>query len=471
MQHWLVWNLLFPLHERLKGHPTMAILKELEAADCLTSSDLEALRCAKLQQLMAYCYAHVPYVRTGLQRAGIMPSEFQNVSDLARLPLMRKADIRNNRASLRSNVAGKLSTIATGGSTGAPLICDISKRRAASRVACRQRVSRWWGLSVGDPEVAVWGSPVELSRQDRLRALRDWAFATRLLPAFEMDEPTMSRYLDVIESIAPRQIFGYPSALYLLCLHAQQHRKSLRHLGVKVAFVTGEVLLPHQRVYISETLNCPVADGYGGRDSGFIAHECPQGSMHIMSDAVIVELVDPEGRPVKPGQAGEIVVTDLYSHEAPFIRYATGDVGTISGTSCRCGRSLPVLDRVEGRANDSIVSADGRVINSLALIYPLREVTGIEQFRIYQHSVDSFHVELVRNGAFTTDAEETIRQIWAKLFRSAIHVTFEYLPRLSPDRSGKFRHVVSRVPAGMGFGSVPPEATGASEHSDRERPE
>lgn len=453
MHRWLVWNVLFRLQEIVKRHPTFEILKEMEVADTLTQDKLEELRLKRLQQFLDYCFAHVPYVRRRFEEAGISPSNIGGIEDLAKLPVMRKDHVRKHRAELRSDIAGSLVPIATGGSTGEPLICDLSNRRIAARVACRQRVSGWWGLSVGDLEVALWGSPIELSHQDRLRTFRDWLLRTRLLPAFEMDECTMSRYLDLIEDARPRQVFGYSSALYLLSLHAKRHGRSLGHLGAKAAFVTGEVLLPRQRHQISETFNCPVADGYGGRDSGFIAHECPQGGMHILSDAVIVEVVDAEGRPLGPGERGEIIVTDLYSHEVPFLRYATGDVGVLSARSCICGRSLPLFERIEGRANDAIVSPDGRVINSLALIYPVRETAGIEQFRIYQQAVDKFHIKIVRGEQFPPDGENRIRQNWAKLLRSPIHVSFEYLPILPSERSGKFRHVVSEISPGKTLGS------------------
>jgi phenylacetate-CoA ligase len=157
-----------------------------------------------------------------------------------------------------------------------------------------------------------------------------------------MNEATISRYLDILEKDRCRQLFGYPSAIYLLCLQARKERRNLHELGIRASFVTGEVLFPHQRELISQTLGAPVADGYGGRDSGFIAHECPQGGMHILSDAVIVEIIGPDGKPVAPGESGEIVATDLYSHEAPFLRYATGDVAALSTQSCPCGRPLPL---------------------------------------------------------------------------------------------------------------------------------
>jgi phenylacetate-CoA ligase len=445
MNHWLVWNILFPLHEAAKGHATIRMLREMEAADRLPADELDALQRTKLREFVKYTESHVPFVRNRLADAGLKASDINGPEDLRRLPLMTKADVRNHRADLRSNLSGSLREFATGGSTGEPLIFDLAKRRIASQVANRQRVSRWWGLSIGDREFALWGSPIELTRQERLRGLRDRLLRTRLFSAFEMDENVMSRYLDALETGAWRQVFAYPSALYLLCLHARKQGRNLRRLGIKAAFVTSEVLFPYQRELISDTLNCPVANGYGGRDSGFISHECPQGGMHIMADAMIVEIVDDQGRAIPPGTVGQIVVTDLYSHEVPFLRYVTGDLGSMARRRCACGRTLPLLESIEGRSNDSIVTPDGRTMNALSMVYPLRELAGIEQFRICQQRPDRFHVQIVRNDNFTRQAEEQLRQRWNQLFRSQLEITFEYVSSLPRDKSGKLRHVVSDI--------------------------
>jgi phenylacetate-CoA ligase len=445
MYRWFAWNILFRLHEAAKGHQTYRILREMETADRLSEAELQQLGQEKTRSFLDYCYTHVPYVRRRMQDAGIQPSQIRTVDHLRLLPLMRKEDIRENREELRSRAARNLATFSTGGSTGEPLIFDIGKRRVAARVACRQRVSKWWGISLGDSELALWGSPIEVGKQQFLRDLRDRLLATRLLSAFEMNEPTMTEYLDIIERARYKSIFAYPSAIYLLSLQARKQGRDLRQLGVKVIFVTGEVLFPYQRELIAATFNCPVANWYGGRDSGCIANECPQGGMHILADSAIVEAVDAEGRPVPPGTAGEIAVTDLYSEEAPFIRYLTGDIGAISTSRCSCGRALPLLERIEGRSNDLVLAPDGRLINSLALVYPVREIEGIDQYRITQKRTDRFHVEIVRNERFPADGEERIRRGWTQLLRAPLHVTFEYLPALAPERSGKFRHVVSEL--------------------------
>ena len=445
-KHSLVWNVIFPLHERIKGHPTFRILKEMEQADFLTREEMERLRAAKLRSFFEYAYENVPYVRTVMDRAGMTPEDVRGPSDLVHLPLLRKADVRKNREAMRSRTAGKLTSFSTGGSTGEPLLFDLPKERIASWIACRQRAMRWYGLSIGDREYAIWGSPVEASRQDRIRNLRDKLLRTQLLSAFEMSEPVMSHYLDLLEKGDCRTIFAYPSSIYLLCLYAQKRGRNLRRLGVKAVFVTGEILYPHQRELIAETLNCPVTSGYGGRDSGFVSHECPQGGMHIMADATIVEIIDPQGRRLPEGEVGEIVVTDLYSREVPFLRYATGDVGALSSRKCPCGRPLPLLDKIEGRTTDFIVAPDGTILHALSVIYVVREIDGIEQFRIRQKAVDRFHVQLVRNDRFTPDSESRIREGLRQRLHAHVDVAVEYLSVLPPEPSGKFRHVISEVP-------------------------
>ena len=468
MYTWLASNVLFRAHEQLKGHPTYRILRDGEAADRLSASELNELQASKLRELLGYCYVHVPYVKSMLDQARVKVSDIRGALDLQCLPLLSKADIRKNREQLRSREARNLRSFTTGGSTGEPLIFDLGKLRIGSQVANRQRVYRWWDVPVGTREFALWGSPIELTRQDRIKGFRDRLLRTRLFPAFNMNEAVMSEYLDALGRHPWRQIFAYPSALYQLCLLARKQGRNLRTLGIKVVFVTSEMLFPYQRELIADTFNCPVGNGYGGRDSGFIAHECPQGGMHIIADSVIVETVRPDGRPTRPGEVGDIVVTDLYSQEAPFIRYITGDVGVVSDRRCPCGRALPLFDRIDGRSNDVILTPDGRIMNALGVVYPLRELAGIEQFRICQKELDRFHIQLVTNGDFHPESENILLRKWEQLMNCPLHVTFEYLSDLSRENTGKFRHVISELPtAQVGRSGDGPLIRGSSNNSQK----
>jgi phenylacetate-CoA ligase len=285
----------------------------------------------------------VPYVRRLFAEHGLTSRDVSDLNGLRRLPLMDKATIRANVDDLKATDARGLARFNTGGSSGEAFVFYIAKERISHDVAAKWRATRWWDVDIGDREIVVWGSPIELGAQDRVRALRDTLLRTRLLPAFEMSPANLDRFVEAIRRFRPRMLFGYPSSLALISRHAEAAGVALDANGTRVAFVTSERLYDHQREIIERVFGCPVANGYGGRDAGFIAHACPHGRLHITAEDIVVEIVGTDGEPVPPGEAGEIVVTHLATADFPFIRYRTGDVGAIDPDACPCGRGCRCL--------------------------------------------------------------------------------------------------------------------------------
>jgi phenylacetate-CoA ligase len=167
--------------------------------------------------------------------------------------------------------------------------------------------------------------------------------------------------------------------------------------------------------------------------------------MHITDENVIVEFVDDLGKPVSVGEEGEMVVTHLESHDFPFIRYRTGDVGVLSDEQCPCGRSLTVLKSVEGRSTDFIVTPERKVLHGLALIYKVRDTEGVEAFKIIQEDYDLVRLLLSVSGNFTPAHEAAIREDWGKRLGGSVRIEVEYRDRIAPEKSGKFRYVESKV--------------------------
>lgn len=443
----LVSGLIFPLQERLKGHDTVAVRRRLEESQWWPRERLLAWQLERLNALLARAQAHVPYYRELFRRAGFEPARVRSVADLAALPLLAKADIRAHLEELKADDARGLARFNTGGSSGEPLIFYIGKERVSHDVAAKWRATRWWGVDIGDPEIVVWGSPIELKAQDRIRALRDRLMRTELLPAFEMSANKLDAFVAAIRARRPRMLFGYPSALAFIAAHAERRGVAMDDLGIKVAFVTSERLYDDQRERIERVFGCRVANGYGGRDAGFIAHQCPGGGMHVTAEDIVVEVVDAGGRPLAPGEAGEIVVTHLATGDFPFIRYRTGDVGVLDDKPCACGRGLPLLADIQGRTTDFVVAQDGTVMHGLALIYILRDLPGLQAFKIEQESLDRTRVLLVPGEGFDAQAVETIRAGFRARLGAGVKIETEIVPELAPERSGKFRYVVSRVAA------------------------
>ncbi|MDA8092639.1 MAG: AMP-binding protein [Betaproteobacteria bacterium] len=444
----LVSGVLFPAHERLKGHATVELRRALEASQWWPRSQIETLRLDRLKAFLSAAQADVPYYAELFARLGFHPEKMHSIAALGQLPTLTKATIRANFPRLASRRAEGLREFNTGGSSGEPLIFGLGRDRVAHDVAAKWRATRWWDVDVGDPEIVLWGSPIELNAQDRLRGLRDRLFRTRLLPAFEMSETRLDGFLHAIRGRRPRMLFGYPSALALVARHARARGQRMDDLGIRVAFATAERLYDEQRNGIEEVFGCRVANGYGGRDAGFVAHECPNGGMHITAEDVVVEIVDAQGHPVPAGQSGEIVVTHMGSGDFPFIRYRTGDVGALARKSCPCGRGLPLLEKIEGRTTDFIVAADGTVIHGLALIYTVRALPGVKAFKIVQEDVEHVRVLLMaeRDFAWGPGREAIVRDFQRRL-GPATRVEVEPVDALPAERSGKYRYVVSHVAA------------------------
>lgn len=446
----LVSGLVFPLQERLKKHSTVADRRAMEDSQWWPRERLEALRVQRLRALLTHAASHVPYYRDLFARIGFDPAAMSSLTDLQRLPFLDKPLIRAHTDALKADDARGLARFNTGGSSGVPLIFYIGLERVSRDVAAKWRATRWWGVDIGDPEIVLWGSPIELGAQDRVRLLRDRLMRTRLLPAFEMSDAKVDGFIDEIRTLRPRMLFGYPSAFAHIARHAQRQGVRMDDLGIKVVFVTSERLYDHQRTLIEQSFGAPVANGYGGRDAGFIAHQCPSGSLHITAEDVIVEIVDREGRVLPPGESGEIVVTHLATRDFPFVRYRTGDVGVLAAPDdapCACGRTLPVLKEVQGRSTDFIVARDGTVMHGLALIYIVRDMPGVTGFRIEQESLDLTRVKVVTEPGFPADGDARIRAGMKARLGESVEVVVEHVAQIAAEGSGKFRYVVSKVAA------------------------
>jgi phenylacetate-CoA ligase len=444
----LVAGVLFPLQERLKSHTTVAVRRALEASQWWAPERIAEWQARRLRDLLIDCGRHVPYYERLFRERGFDPAAVRGPQDLQALPFLTKAEIRAHPEELKHRAAVGLARFNTGGSSGEPLIFWIGRERVSHDVAAKWRATRWWGVDIGDPEIVVWGSPIELGAQDRVRAWRDRAMRTELLPAFEMSDAKLDGFVRRIRERRPRMLFGYPSALAHIARHAERRGVAMDGLGVRVAFCTSERLYDEQRAVIQRVFGCRVANGYGGRDAGFIAHECPHGGMHLTAEDIVVELVDAAGRPVAPGQAGEIVVTHLATRDFPFVRYRTGDVAVMDDRRCPCGRGLPMLREIQGRTTDFVVAADGTVMHGLALIYILRDMPGVQAFKVTQHSLQRCGVELVVDAGFDREARAAfVREGFRRRLGAAVEVEVSYVERIAPEKSGKFRYIVSHVAA------------------------
>ncbi|HYE35632.1 phenylacetate--CoA ligase family protein [Methylocaldum sp.] len=445
----LVKHIFYPVHERLVNRPTFTHLAELEKTQWLSREAIERLQMEKLHALLHTANAHSPWHAERIRASAIDLATHRTLTfdDLRRLPTMNKADASANRERIVwRDIPGGAFRYNTGGSSGQPLIFYFGRKRQAADAASRMRARRWWKVEIGDPEIFLWGAPVELNKTDLVKKIRDRLFNQLLLNAFDMSESRMSDYLRIIQSFNPACIYGYASSLSLLASYAKSQNRIPKLRRLKVVCTTGEPLFPEQRALIEEVFDKPVSNEYGCRDGGLIALESPQGQMLVNSETLIVEILDDKGMPVAPGEIGEVVVTNLCSDAQPFIRYRTGDMARQADDSCSEKRGLHVISEIMGRTTDFVVRPDGTIMHALAVIYVLRAIEGVHEFKIVQPSTNRMDVMVVPNSTWRESAkDEIVKQLQNRMGRD-VTIEINMVDKIAPEASGKYRYVISHVP-------------------------
>jgi phenylacetate-CoA ligase len=438
---------VFRAQEATMHRPTFVMLAEFERTQWLSRDAMRSCQASRLNALLQSALAHSPWHAARLRAAGLDEAARTGsvtLDDLSRLPTMDKRDARDNVEQLVwREVPGGVFKYTTGGSGGEPLIFYFGRARQAADAAGRLRARRWWGVQPGEREVYLWGAPVELNKTDRIKTLRDRLVNQLLLNAFEMSPARMDDYLEAIQTWNPKAIYGYASSLALLAAHAESRGIRPRLRVLRVVSTTGEPLFPHQRELIERVFGVPVSVEYGARDAGLMALQSPDGTLLQMSETHLIEVLDAAGNPVEEGEA---VITSLVSEAQPFIRYRTGDVVQRSGKTDPGGRGLEVLDAVVGRQTDFIVAADGRIMHALAVIYILRAIPGVAQFKLIQHAVDQMEVQVVPDARWNEAARKAVMNGLRARLGPTLNIDLKLLDAIAPEASGKHRYVVSHVP-------------------------
>lgn len=450
MNRWIVANFLLPMHEKIIGRRTFGYYRQLEASQWWPRERILQYQLDKLRTLVGVALEQTDaYARL----AGVERSWRPKTLDaLQQLPLMDKEMLRQGGDRLVNwGVDDGPRKGSTSGSTGQPLNYYMDRRRQAYDKAARMLTHHWWGVAPGAREVLIWGSPIELNKQDRIKRFRDRITNERLISSHDIGPASIAAVVDKIRRFGPTSIFGYPSSIEMLCELANDAGLSLGDIAPKAVFTTAEVLYEHQRQAISKAFGgSPIADNYGSREGGFISHQCPAGNMHIISENIIVEVIA-DGRPVGAGVDGEIVITHLDNLAMPFIRYRTGDVGQLSDETCSCGRGGMLMKVVQGRTNDMLVARDGRRIHGSMITYLMRNVPSVKRYQFIQESLDLTRLLLVCDGRLAPDREKQICEGVTHRIGAPTTVSIEYVEEIPIPSSGKFRYILTKLPASRQF--------------------
>jgi phenylacetate-CoA ligase len=416
--------------------------RQLRHSQWRTPDELRAEQLQKLRALLVNVVEHVPYYRTLFRQLGATPDDFREMSDLARLPVLDKQTVREHPADFLNPHRDRRRVFAdhTSGSTGEPLEFLLTAEQKAYEMAYSIRFWLWAGYRTGAPIIAF-RSYIPATEHDPL-----WKYDPRqrtlLFSVYDMKPANLRNYVEQFNRFQPEFVRGYPSSIYIFAQFAAS--EGLKVHSPQAVLSSSETLSPEMRATIERVLQCPVFDWWGTNERVATACQCEQrGLLHINAETGILEFLpqqDATGATVY-----RIVGTGLINHAMPLIRYDLGDLAVPATNPCPCGRGLPAIERILGRANDLIVTGDQKFIPSVRFFTLFETYDTIRQFQVVQTAPNAVTVSLVRARELS-DAELTgLRQKLSRFLGERVEIDIVFVDEIKPEPSGKIRNVVSLV--------------------------
>ena len=435
------------LRTRRYGPETERLVAEALERERWTPARWADWRADRLARLLHRAATRVPFYRqqwAERRRAGDRSAS----DELRNWPVLDKQQLRADPRAFLADDCDPRRMIEehTSGSSGTPLTLWWSADTTRAWYALFEaRWRRWYGVTRHNRWAILGAQPVVPFGRRRppfwvwnagLRQL--YCSSSHLAPDLAI------HYFDAMRRYRVSHVYGYPSALDSLARAALE--QGLAPPPLRVVVTNAEPVSAAQRQRIEQAFGCPMRETYGMSEIVAAAGECEAGTLHLWSDVGVVELLEPTAD--HGGTTGELIATGLLNMDMPLIRYRVGDRATLPSDAappCKCGRTLPSMIAVDGRADDVLFSVDGRRVGRLDPVFkaelPLREA------QIVQRRLGAVTVRIVPAAALL----ESHRSIIVDGLRQRlgpVEVTFELVDSIARGPNGKFKTSVCEIAAG-----------------------
>ncbi|MDD3642003.1 MAG: hypothetical protein PHQ19_00845 [Candidatus Krumholzibacteria bacterium] len=435
------YRALYRLGCRLRRTPVLERLEDLEKSQWRTAAAQREHQIEMLGRLLAHARDRSPFYRGLFERHGIDPAATVSLDDLRAIPPVGKRDLAAASADVQNEGLGRgLVRSGTSGSTGEPLVFYRDRDWDAGHRAAVLRGCRWYGVEPWMRSGLLWGMAGDRRRRRRTRledAMQNRFRARR----FDLSGPTLDAFIRRLAGA--RMLEGYSSMVYEAARRVNESRSGGARLRLLLVKGTSERIYPHYRSECLRAFGRTMTSEYGAAEAGIIAFECPEGTMHVNTDHVIVEEV-----------GGEIVVTNLLSYSFPFIRYRLGDhVVLRDHVRCACGREGPAVEEIAGRVGGVILGAGGRRFPALTHYYVIKELarSGDLLVRCQARQREKGRLEylvVLRQGAGDArraEFEESLREAARRQYGRDIEAVVEFVDGIR-DEGAKQSDFVSFIP-------------------------
>lgn len=438
---WLLKRVLLPAGDHALGQRMIKRLRFLEAAQWWEPEQLSEHRNQAFHALMEVAYREVPFYGELMNRAKVTPNDLKTREDLSRLPIVTKAMLRSAYPERTTRATGfRTYEASSSGSTGTNFFVKTDSEtegwyRASFLLGCE-----WAGWQIGEPHLQT-GMTLKRSRG---RGLKDLILRCHYVSAFDLGDEQLDRSLDLMDKNNIQHLWGYPGSLYFLARRAIEKgwNQPLRSI-----ITWGDNLYPHYRTAIESAFRRRVFDTYGCAEGIQVSAQCGEmNTYHIYDLDVIVEFLDDEGNPVASGVPGNLILTRLHPGPMPLIRYQVGDIGIRGdGRRCECGRGFRVMESIQGRDTDVVVTPAGNRLIVHFFTGICEYFPEIESFQVIQEELGSIVLRIVPTKDYSVESTSRIISALRAKGASDLHIEVELVSEIPAAPSGKRRFVISKV--------------------------
>lgn len=420
-------------------------LDEFKKSDFYNQQYIHKTKTEKLKSIL------ISAKKTGLYSYLNQISESKIQNDpwhiLSKLPPLTKNDVRNFHSYIPSGRA--LTSVITSGTTGKSLNFVKDAESISAQWAIWFRHRHRFGTNLGDLSVNFTGKPVVPPRQSKPPYWRYNAAQKQYLISMQhINIGNIDSIVGFLNSINPKFYSGYPSIIAEVARLAQLKGLSLDKVSTPTIIYTGaEKLLDYQQKSIESWTSSVVTDQYGLSEGCCNFSKCEHGHYHEDFEFSHIEIAD--GETLKDGSVkGRLIGTGFFNHAMPFIKYDTGDIAVMAPEDyrCPCGRESRVIIAVDGRADDFVLTPDGRRV--MRFDYLFKDTVEALEAQVVQEQLDSIIIKAVLSGQGTTESfEYKVNQHFDEYIAAPMDLIFEYVDKIERTSTGKFKAVVNKLDA------------------------
>ena len=407
-------DLLFPPVVSPAVAQLLALQWQLERTQYLPPEEMRARQFVQIGALVSHIDRAVPFYGVSLRRAGLKPGVPITPDAWARVPVLTRRAVQDAGEALRARDVpghhGRIVTAGTTGSTGTPLSVFKTELAQIYWQAFTLRQILWRGYDLRGSFAAIRHDAERAAGDPPARRLPEWGVPTNAVfgtgPGLLCDvRAPVAEQAAWLAAEAPDILLSFPSVLGALARHCLAEGLAVGSLRGLIS--SGEYLSEETRDACRAAFGLEVADIYSTVEAGYLSFQCEAGRHHVQAESALLEILDEAGAPCAQGAVGRGVVTPLHNFAMPLIRYDIGDHAAF-GPPCPCGRTLPVLGCIAGRARDMLVLPDGGRRFAEYGNAALHRIRAVLQHQVVQVAADMVEIRLVLRRALTAEEERQV---------------------------------------------------------------